>query len=114
MPTASHEETLRKLVLLTEPVRRLRHRVEAFKWENDDALITLTRDHLRSAINKYLDGEITAADLEEWADLIECRDEIDFETSHAEEIAGAVENLANPSLFGNLNAERCRNLLDDL
>lgn len=114
MPMTSHKEALRRLVLLSEPVHRLRNRLDAFEWNREEVLVTLTRDHLRTAINRFLDGELSAAELEEWANLIEYRDEIDFEASHADEIAGAIENLASPNVFGAINSDRCRDLLDGL
>lgn len=114
IPMTSHKEALQRLVLLSEPVHRLRNQLDAFEWDREEALITLTKDHLRTAINRFLDGELSAAELEEWASLVKCRDDIDFEASHADEIAGIIENLTNPSLFGSINAERCWNLLEGL
>ncbi|MGK9204191.1 hypothetical protein [Sinorhizobium meliloti] len=38
-----------------------------------------------------------------WADMIECREDIQFERGHEDVIASAIPDLANPTLQGQLN-----------
>ncbi|MDO6564460.1 hypothetical protein Q4488_13805 [Amphritea sp. 1_MG-2023] len=59
--------------------------------------ITATKQHLMTVLEKYLCGDISADDLEEWALFIECRDDI-----QCEPIEDYVYALANPSLMGEI------------
>ncbi|RJT41960.1 hypothetical protein D3227_04555 [Mesorhizobium waimense] len=37
-------------------------------------VVVLTTDHILSVLRRFQAGELTAADVEAWADLIECRE----------------------------------------
>lgn len=62
------------------------------------ALVTFTRNHLLAALQKYLGSMVDAAQLEDWANAIECREDIDFEAGHEDMLQQAIFQLANPLL----------------
>lgn len=58
-----------------------------------------------------LDGRFSASELEEWADAVEARDDIDFETR---EVIDLIAEISTPELDGSLTAQRCQELLDHI
>lgn len=48
-------------------------------------------------LNKYISDSISDHDLEEWANFVECRDDIDYS-----KVEGYIYALANPELMGEI------------
>jgi hypothetical protein len=53
---------------------------------------------LNDVINKYKNSNISQEELVEWANLIECRDDIEFEKAYKKQIREIIFNIANPDL----------------
>jgi hypothetical protein len=81
-------------VPVADAVRRLRH----WPWDSDEPLLLLDRAAAVSVLQRYRCGELTAADLETWADAIEGRDDIGFAPGQSEQLTRFVFETANPSL----------------
>ncbi|HEY4545287.1 MAG TPA: hypothetical protein VIG90_02510, partial [Pedomonas sp.] len=60
---------------------------------------TLTRLDISAILDRYVLGELTAADVARWAALVECREDIQFEPRHEEVIADALYDLANQDIL---------------
>jgi hypothetical protein len=54
-------------------------------------------------ISLFKRGSLSAADVEDWANALECRDDVGFSTSQAHEL---LHELANPLLTQPLSGER--------
>lgn len=54
-------------------------------------------------LRRFTSGEIDARTVEVWADMIECREDIQFESGQEAVIASAIHDLANPTLQGRLD-----------
>lgn len=85
----------------------LRHRFAAYEsgalraaypWDAEEPLVVLTPVHLARVLSRYMQGEITAQELEDWANAIESREDIAYETAHKAPLAQAIYQLANPLL----------------
>ena len=74
----------------------------------------MTIDHIQSVLERYVRGGLSAAEVEDWADLIECRDDISYEEHRMETIKELIFELANPVLSGRLNVLMAQSLLDRL
>ena len=69
------------------------------------ALATLSWDAgIAAVLERFVNGDIQAAIAEEWANLVECREDIGFEVGYEEVVADAIYILANPKLAGQLAA----------
>lgn len=60
---------------------------------------TLTRMDISAILDRYVLGELSAADVSRWAALVECREDIEFEPRHEEVIADALYDLSNPDIL---------------
>jgi len=105
-PTAPHldmsrQAILSSLILLDGPIRDLQAKLALFSWDAGP-VITMTRRDIVAVLERFSKCAIDAAALEEWANLIECREDIRFEAGHEKIIAAALHDLANPELHGRL------------
>ncbi len=98
----NRQAVLSSLIRFNEPVTRLKVALESFPWDVDHPIITLTREDIAAILRRFTFGEFGADALEGWANLVEGREDIEFESGHAEVISDAIFQLANPILCGPL------------
>lgn len=79
-----------------------------YEWDYKWTTIILKRNHVKNAFVKYLNFQITYNSMSEWADFLELRDEVDYES---EEIKGIINLLANPEINGEISWEEMRSFL---
>ena len=98
----TREEAVRSLLAFDRPLDELRERVAAFPFDWDGApLGTLRRDHVLAVLARWQSGELNHAEVEEWANLIEVRDDLVHDPDDPA-VAEAVFDLANPIIQGPL------------
>ena len=102
-------KTLQDLIELRKPLAELRAILAEFEWDCDQELVQLERQHLADVLKRYISGEISAEEVEKWANLIECRDDIDYA-----EVAEFLHVLANPLLTDVLTPSVGAALMDKL
>ena len=93
---------LSDLITFGKPIDVLVAIVGDVGW-SETPVVVLTTDHILSVLRRFQAGELAAADVEAWADLIECREDIDYQPERDEEILEAIYVLANPVLNGLLD-----------
>ena len=103
---------LRDLVGFAKPISELRGLLGTFKWDFDGIPLTMTRRHLRDVIERYMKGEISAQDIEDWANLIEGREDMTFESRDDNLLSEIVYELANPELTEELSYQRAKEIVD--
>ncbi|MFK0687529.1 hypothetical protein ACFX5Q_04855 [Mesorhizobium sp. IMUNJ 23033] len=98
----NRDSVLSDLITFGKPIDVLVAIVGDVGWSETPEVV-LTTDHILSVLRRFQAGELTAADVEAWADLIECREDIDYQPERDEEILEAIYVLANPVLNGLLD-----------
>lgn len=91
---------IQKLLLFDTSLKHLRDLLSQFEWDSDIELAVLQRTHLRSVLERFLLSDLTASDVEEWANLVEGREDIGFEESYEDILKDVLFTLANPDLSG--------------
>lgn len=81
--------------------------LKSFPYEHDSSLVTLSANHIKMVLTKFLNGDTAASEIEDWANFIEGRDDIDYENYQ-----DYVYQLANPYLEGNLTKESAIRMLN--
>lgn len=79
--------------------------VREYPYDSEVPLVTLQAEHIRRAMQRYLGGDITAAELEAWAEVVEGRDDIEYFEPHEDEISEALFRLSTPELNSPLSKE---------
>lgn len=89
--------------------KELRDILADFPWDSDEELVLLERQHVTAVLKRYLRGEISSKEVEDWANVIECREDIGYE-----EIADVVHLLANPAITEELTETIATQLIAEL
>jgi len=98
----NRQDALTALLGLDRPLAELRSAIASMEPEAEAAAV-LMRAHIAAVLRRFLAGEMDRAAVEQWASLVESCEDIAFEPRHAETIADALFDLANPDLQGALD-----------
>ena len=105
---SKRKKILNKLINFEASIVDLKKYLNSFSWDSDKELVILEKRYLERLFHKFLKGEIKEDALEEWANLIEGRDDIGFESDDIENI---IYKLANPVLYGRNDIDKIKNYL---
>lgn len=105
---------VQNLLSLSKPLQETVAQLAALDWDFEGEGVALTRKHFVSALQRYLRGELSEADIEFWANQIEGREDVEFEIDHEQEIKDVLYQLANPVLTQSLNHARAEVLFAEL
>jgi hypothetical protein len=98
-----------QLVNLDQPVPQVLAGLAASGCDCDEPLCELTSTHMRHVLQRFVAQRLSAEEAEQWADAVECRDDIAYESSSA--VGTVLFELANPALTQPLDLVRAQQLL---
>ena len=104
------QKLLQSLLNYTSEPVAVQQALQAFPWDVDEALIELRPNHITSVLARYLNQELNAEQIEDWANAIESRDDIDMSDALIE----VIHQLANPILTTPLTKEEAERLIGQL
>lgn len=110
----TREELLQKLLAFNEPVEPILKQLNTYGWDSEERLVTVTKQDVVLVLQRYLKAELTAEDVEQWANALECRDDVGYESADEEILKSIMHDLANPLLEGPLSEEVARDLVGQL
>ena len=105
MTPPTREQLLERLAEYRLPIEPTLAALREYPWDCESPLFTLTREHIFAMLRRYRAGEISADQLTDWADLIECRDDLDYEATLEKTLRRTVFELANPNLNTTISHE---------
>jgi len=85
-----------------------------FPYDSEVPIVTLQTAHIRSVLQRYLRGDISAAEVEVWAEAVEGRDDIEYFGPHEDEIAEALFRLSTPQINTPLSKEIAEKCISEL
>jgi hypothetical protein len=109
MPVSTRADLVKQLIRYDLPLAPTLAALQEYGWDCDERLATLDAASIRSVLQRYVSGSFTAADIEEWASAIECRDDID--TSDFRDI---IFELASPDITRQLSPSVAQDLLTQI
>jgi hypothetical protein len=80
-----------------------------YDWDFEEELVQLERHHVVAVLRLFIAGTISSEEVEDWANLIECRDDVGYE-----EVAEVLHVLANPTITHELTRKAAASLIDEL
>ena len=107
-------QLLRALIAYELPIEPVLADLRGFGWDAPHALVVLTRDDIVRILDRYLAGELGAAEVTDWAELLECREDIAFPGDDEDFLSDALFRLANPNLRGDVTPELAQNIRREL
>ena len=99
------------LVHFKNNIDTLKNMLSQIGFDSEIELVSMSRDNIVEILQRSLDKKISFLELEEWANLIECREDIGFEDKKTQEM---VFKLANPYLYGKLDEKQVLSYLNEL
>jgi hypothetical protein len=108
MAGAERRTALEDLVLLRRPVAEAARRVRSFGWDSDFGYVILSRRDVDRVLDAFLRDQLDATSVEAWADAIESREDIAFESGFEDALKDLIFTMANPTLNGPISADAAR------
>lgn len=99
-------EVLHELVSFRTPTEPLLQELGSFGWDWDgDPLLILKKEHLVRVIDRFLAGEISAAQLQQWAENLEVREDVAFDEDERALVDPVFFRIATPEINDPLTLE---------
>jgi hypothetical protein len=95
------QQALSSLIHFDAPLASIEAELAALGW-GAEPVAMLMREHITAVLQRFVSGEIDAATVEAWANLVEGREDIQFEPGREQIVLDAIHDLANPVLQGRL------------
>ena len=105
-------ETLKNLATFSKFLDELSSDLSEFNWDYDGEPLVVTSSQIAKVLQRYISGEIDAGEVEQWANMLECREDIEFEKNNEEQLDNIIYCLANPELEGEINIDLCNQFLE--
>ena len=99
------------LVHFKNNIDTLKNMLSQIGFDSEIELVSMSRDNIVEILQRSLDKKISFLELEEWVNLIECREDIGFEDEKTQEM---IFKLANPYLYGKLDEKQVLSYLNEL
>lgn len=99
------EQILEALLTASQPLDRLSNALSNLEWDCERTLVVFSRQHATQVVEKYLFGLMSGDEVVAWANLIESREDIDFELGQEQLLQEFVFELANPEINYPLNTQ---------
>ena len=96
------------LLKLDRPIAEIQAILGRFEWDSQVELVKLTRYHIRNILGRFKAGMIDPGGVEDWANCIEGRDDVEFADETTME---ALHILANSALYGALDDDSIDKIL---
>jgi hypothetical protein len=104
----ARKSALEDLIHLRGPVADAMKRLRAFDWDGAPDLVTLSPATVIEALDRYLSGDVTAEEIEKWAEGIEVRDDVAFPPLFDTVLKELFFELAHPEINRPLSADTAR------
>nr|WP_314380571.1 hypothetical protein [uncultured Campylobacter sp.] len=104
-------DILLNLVNFTKDISAIKSDLAKIGFDSESELVTITKNTIANILNIVVDKEISYELLEEWTNLIECREDIGYEDEILQEI---IFELANPCLYGEIDERKICMILDEI
>jgi len=105
----NRNDLLQDLIEFRKPPAEMHAILAEFEWDCNQKLVQLERRHVISVLKRYVDGEILSEEVEAWTNLIEGRDDVDYE-----EVKEILHILANPVITYELTPPMAVSMIDKL
>jgi hypothetical protein len=112
----SHDkkEILARVVSFAGPIKELRKEASLLEFDSEEAIAFVAASDIISVLKRFLRNELAIDDVEEWANLLEMRDDIGIDNFKRDSVRQAIHVLANPVLEGFLTTDMARSLISAL
>lgn len=105
----NRRDILNNLINFNGSLKEIQNELLMFPWDIDVPIITMTKNILSNVLLRCINNEKTFTELEDWANLIECRDDISFEDDG---VQNTIFELSNPEINGQITVLLLENIIE--
>ena len=111
---SARERVLHALLACQQPLEKVLSDLARFGWDAERAVVSLNARHVVDVLQRFVRGDVSAQEIEDWANAIEGRDDIATDESASGVLAEAMFALANPALQGVLDVVSAKRWVERL
>jgi hypothetical protein len=82
----NRKDILTDLVFLKGDLSELQNELLQYSWDAEKPTLIIGKQDFSNVLKRCIENEINFEDLVSWANVIECRDDLDFEVEEMQEI----------------------------
>ena len=105
---------LRSLIAFEQPLGAILRRLADFGWDSERPLAELQAADVVRVLQVFMNGNVTASDIESWANALEGREDIVLEGGNADTLSAALFHFANPTLTEPLTIDDAKRWVEKL
>lgn len=90
---------------------QLSQELSQYPWDIEKPILQIKSGDIKTILSLVVDGVISMDSLIYWANLIECREDLDFEEDYLKEI---IFELANPEINGEVTYHKVSTIIQKL
>lgn len=94
----NRQQLITALVTFSEPIDPIIRELLTYSWDSDETLITLTPHIIIDILKRFENNELSAEDVNKWANAVELREDIAIEADSEDMVKQAIYLLANPEI----------------
>ncbi|TAE33706.1 MAG: hypothetical protein EAY65_04215 [Alphaproteobacteria bacterium] len=110
----TRSQALNDLLEYNQPIDWITTALKKFPWDSDTIYAVLTRTHIITVLQRYLDATLCEHRVETWANAVEGRDDIAWEQGYEELLQETIHQLANPLLTLSLTQNAAKKIMNVL
>lgn len=99
---------------LSKPLNELSNNLSELDWDYEEGPFIVSASQILEVLKRYISGEVSDKEIEDWANLIECREDIIFEKEKKDKLEDTIYRLANPTLEGVITPDSCEEIISKL
>lgn len=102
---------IKELANYEKPINETLEKLLKFEWDFDGEPYLMETKNLKYVLQKYIDGTVSDDNLENWANALEGREDIEYAKPKEDIMMVINYELANPILVGKINVKKCNDYL---
>lgn len=107
----SRAEILKDLALLKGNIESLENELSLYGWDSELPLYSISNEDFIFVLKRSINDEIGFDTLINWANSLECRDDLEFKNEAIREL---IFELANPEINGDITKRRLQEIVNEL
>lgn len=107
----NRQNILKNLVEFSKTLDELSYDLSSLNWDYEEEPFIVYSNQIVEVLNRYIVGEFNSHEIETWANLIECREDIKFEEEKEDILENIIYQLANPVLEGDITPKLCTEMI---
>jgi hypothetical protein len=107
----SRKQILVEIFNLEGDLDKLQNEILNYPWDSENTLLIICKSDMAKVISKFIQNESLLLDIEKWANLLECRGDVEYKP---EELKEYIFEFANPYLYGETTKNRLQEIINEL